>query len=137
MSVSQVWIWDWLSAGPDDVERPALPGVSPPGSARELRCVHRWPSVGDRAQDRQPYGLAIRSNHTLRMLSDQGLLHTAPKEMAAGLADDAWQAKAPRAPGSTTGPLSACPMPATQAMPVTFSSADAGPTRRLSESVQE
>jgi len=41
---------------------------------------------------RQPYVLAIRSNHTLRMLTDQGLLQTDPKEMAAELADDAWQA---------------------------------------------
>ncbi len=37
---------------------------------------------------RQPYVLAIRSNHTLRMLTDQGLLQTAPKEMAAELAGD-------------------------------------------------
>jgi SRSO17 transposase len=43
---------------------------------------------------RQPYVLAIRSNHTLRMLTDQGLLQTDPKEMAAELADDAWQALA-------------------------------------------
>lgn len=41
---------------------------------------------------RQPYVLAIRSNHTLRMLTDQGLLQTDPKEMAEELSDDAWQA---------------------------------------------
>ena len=41
---------------------------------------------------RQPYVLAIRSNHTLRMLTDQGLFKTDPKEMAEELADDAWKA---------------------------------------------
>ena len=41
---------------------------------------------------RQSYVLAIRSNHTLRMLTDQGLLQTDPKEMAAELAAEAWQA---------------------------------------------
>lgn len=41
---------------------------------------------------RQPYVLAIRSNHSLRMLTDQGLLLTDPKEMAAELAEKVWQA---------------------------------------------
>lgn len=41
---------------------------------------------------RQPYVLSVRSNHTLRMLSDQGLLQTNPKEMAEELAAGAWQA---------------------------------------------
>lgn len=41
---------------------------------------------------RQPYVLAIRSNHTLRMLTDQGLLQTDPKEMAEELAAEVWQA---------------------------------------------
>lgn len=40
----------------------------------------------------QPYVLAVRSNHTLRMLTDQGLLQTDPKEMAEGLPAEAWQA---------------------------------------------
>ncbi|WP_158596161.1 transposase [Oleomonas cavernae] len=30
---------------------------------------------------RQPYVLAIRSDHTLRLLTEQGLLQTDPKEM--------------------------------------------------------
>jgi SRSO17 transposase len=39
---------------------------------------------------RQPYVLSVRSNHTLRMLTDQGLLQTDPKEMAEDLAAEAW-----------------------------------------------
>ena len=39
---------------------------------------------------RQPYVLAIRSNHTLRLLTEQGLLQTDPREMAEGLAPEAW-----------------------------------------------
>jgi SRSO17 transposase len=41
---------------------------------------------------RQPYVLAVRSNHTLRMLTDQGLLQTDPKEMAEELPAAAWAA---------------------------------------------
>lgn len=41
---------------------------------------------------RQPYVLAVRSNHTLRMLTDQGLLQTDPKEMAEELPAEAWAA---------------------------------------------
>jgi SRSO17 transposase len=41
---------------------------------------------------RQPYVLAIRSNHTLRLLTEQGLLQTDPKEMADELAPGAWAA---------------------------------------------
>lgn len=41
---------------------------------------------------RQPYVLAIRSNHILRMLTDQGLLQTDPKEVAEELGAEAWQA---------------------------------------------
>ncbi|WFU04686.1 IS701 family transposase (plasmid) [Rhizobium sp. CB3171] len=41
---------------------------------------------------RQPYVLAVRSNHTLRMLTDQGLLQTDPKEMAEELPVAAWTA---------------------------------------------
>jgi SRSO17 transposase len=40
----------------------------------------------------QPYVLAVRSNHTLRMLTDQGLLQTDPKEMAEDLSAETWQA---------------------------------------------
>ncbi|TBA74421.1 IS701 family transposase [Rhizobium ruizarguesonis] len=40
----------------------------------------------------QPYVLSVRSNQTLRLLTDEGLLQTDPKEMADDLPDAAWQA---------------------------------------------
>jgi SRSO17 transposase len=40
----------------------------------------------------QPYVLAVRSNHTLRMLTDEGLLQTDPKEMAEELPAEAFTA---------------------------------------------
>ena len=42
----------------------------------------------------QPYVLAIRSNHTLRMLTDDGPLQTDPAEMADALPRDAWSSHA-------------------------------------------
>ena len=42
----------------------------------------------------QPYVLAIRSNHSLRLLTAEGLLQTDPAELAAGLPPGQWQAHA-------------------------------------------
>ena len=42
----------------------------------------------------QPYVLAVRSNHTLRMLVQNGLLQTDPAELADELPADAWTAHA-------------------------------------------
>ena len=41
---------------------------------------------------RQPYVLAIRSNHTLRLLVEEGLIQTDPAELAADLSAPAWRA---------------------------------------------
>ena len=41
---------------------------------------------------RQPYVLSVRSNHTLRLLTEEGLLQTDPREMAEDLPADAWSA---------------------------------------------
>jgi SRSO17 transposase len=38
----------------------------------------------------QPYVLAVRSNHTLRMITQEGLLHTDPAQMAADLLAADW-----------------------------------------------
>jgi len=40
----------------------------------------------------QPYVLSVRSNQTLRLLTEEGLLHTDPREMAGDLPADAWSA---------------------------------------------
>ena len=52
---------------------------------------------------RQPYVLAVRSNHHLRFLTEAGLLQTNPAEIADEVPAEAWsrmpRAKAPR--GST------------------------------------
>lgn len=40
----------------------------------------------------QPYVLSVRSNQTLRLLTEEGLLQTDPRDMAGDLPDDAWQA---------------------------------------------
>lgn len=39
---------------------------------------------------RQPYVLAVRSSHTLRMIQDEGLVQTDPATMASELDDSAW-----------------------------------------------
>ncbi|WP_144340259.1 transposase [Sinorhizobium sp. BJ1] len=43
-------------------------------------------------EHRQLYVLAVRSKHTLRLLTDQGLLQTDPKAMAGELSAEAWTA---------------------------------------------
>lgn len=43
---------------------------------------------------RQPYVLAVRSNHTLRMLTATGLLQTDPAQLAEALSGTAWAAHA-------------------------------------------
>ena len=43
---------------------------------------------------RQPYVLAVRSNHTLRMLTATGLLQTDPAQLAVNLPGKAWGAHA-------------------------------------------
>src|SRR5947209_12718768 len=43
---------------------------------------------------RQPYVLAVRSNHTLRMLTGMGLLQTDPAQLADDLPGNAWAAHA-------------------------------------------
>ena len=43
---------------------------------------------------RQPYLLAVRSNHTLRMLTATGLLQTDPTQLADVLPGKAWAAHA-------------------------------------------
>ncbi len=57
---------------------------------------------------RQPYVLAVRSNHTLRFLEEDGLIQTDPAALAEELEADAWSpcppAKAPKARGSMNGP---------------------------------
>jgi len=42
----------------------------------------------------QPYVLAVRSNHCLRLLTAEGLLQTDPAQLADGLSADAWVAHA-------------------------------------------
>ena len=42
----------------------------------------------------QPYVLAIRSNHSLRLLTAEGLLQTDPAELAASLPPEDWHAHA-------------------------------------------
>jgi SRSO17 transposase len=39
---------------------------------------------------RQPYVLAVRSNHHLRFLTQEGLLQTNPAELAEALSAEAW-----------------------------------------------
>ena len=47
--------------------------------------------LGDRCQ---PYVLAIRSNQTLRLLTQEGLFQTDPRQMAEGLAPGSWHVHA-------------------------------------------
>lgn len=52
-------------------------------TAAIIVCAH----AGSR---RQPYVLAVRSNHHLRFIAQEGLIETDPKTIAEDLPTDAW-----------------------------------------------
>jgi SRSO17 transposase len=59
----------------------------------------------------QAYVLAVRSNHVLRFLSQDGLVQTDPESLADALPSGSWVTCAPRDCGSMIGRGSACPGP--------------------------
>src|SRR3954466_5484084 len=67
-----------------------MPARPVPGCWR-TPCMGRTRGCGRMLETReQPYGLAVRSNHCLRVWTEEGLEETHPAAMADALARDAW-----------------------------------------------